>query len=360
MMKYHNPELKLSGKDLTGLVSWQSPSNIALVKYWGKFGVQLPCNPSLSITLDQAYTKTEISWRSKKTSGISLEYFFENERKELFEQKITGYMESLIPVFPFLEQLHLVINSLNSFPHSAGIASSASSMSALALCLCSLEHDIFGTLNQEEAFYEKASYVARLGSGSACRSVYGGLSVWGESETIPGSSNEYAVEFPHPVHSKFQNLQDTILIVSSEEKTVSSREGHALMNNHPFAEQRFKQAISNLTDLSDVLQQGDWEGFVRITENEALSLHAMMMTGNPGYMLFHPNSLRIIEEINEIRQQSDILLCFTLDAGPNIHLIYPESEKERVNEFVIQRLFAYCEKGKVILDKAGKGPFRIH
>src|SRR5690606_22681833 len=142
---------------------------------------------------------------------------------------------------PYLWEYELVINSENSFPHSSGIASSASGMSALALCIMSMEKELFPQIT-EDYFQKKASFLARLGSGSACRSINGGLVVWGTHEDIESSSDLYGVDFPEEVHPVFDNFQDTILLVDKGTKQVSSSIGHDLMHGHPFAEERFKQA----------------------------------------------------------------------------------------------------------------------
>jgi diphosphomevalonate decarboxylase len=187
MQEYINPYLKLEeGRAVEGLVRWKSPSNIAIVKYWGKYGQQLPRNPSISFTLQNAFTDTLLQYFPKtgKSEGITLKFNFEGAPKPAFEKKINDLLESLLPIFPFIQQLQLHIHSTNSFPHSAGIASSASSMSALALCLCSLEQTLFGTLSNKDAFLQKASFVARLGSGSACRSVFPLAARWGASRPI--------------------------------------------------------------------------------------------------------------------------------------------------------------------------------
>ena len=117
-------------------ISWRSPSNIAIIKYWGKYGVQLPRNPNVSFTLDKAFTDTALSFRKKtvreNSSEISLNFLFENQPNEAFRLKQLKFLTSILPIFPFLNQYELDISSSNSFPHSAGIASSASSMSALA------------------------------------------------------------------------------------------------------------------------------------------------------------------------------------------------------------------------------------
>ena len=147
---YENQNLIIeTAKIDAGRIAWQCPSNLALIKYWGKHGNQLPQNPSISFTLDNAYTQTYLEYRPKTGAdeGIALSFFFKDESNEPFRLKLVSFLEKITPIFPFLKQLDLTIRSDNSFPHSAGIASSASSMGALALCLCSLEDRFFGTLN---------------------------------------------------------------------------------------------------------------------------------------------------------------------------------------------------------------------
>ncbi len=124
-----------------GKISWRSPSNIAIIKYWGKHGVQLPRNPNISFTLDKAFTETTLAFKikEKKDGEISLNFLFENTPNEPFRLKQLKFLRSIVHIFPFLTDYELDISSHNSFPHSAGIASSASSMSALALCLCEME-----------------------------------------------------------------------------------------------------------------------------------------------------------------------------------------------------------------------------
>ena len=146
---------------------------------------------------------------------------------------------------PFLKDYKFKIETSNSFPHSSGIASSASGMSALALCLVDLERALSGAEGSAVDF-KKASFIARLGSGSACRSIEGDLIVWGDHIQIPGSSNLIGVKYPFEVHENFKNYQDTILLVDKGEKQVSSTVGHDLMHEHPFALERFKQANENL------------------------------------------------------------------------------------------------------------------
>ncbi len=355
---YDNPSLKI-GDTATiekGQFSWRSPSNIALVKYWGKFGRQYPKNPSISFTLSQSHTDTHLKYQAKEKAddSIKLSFTFEGKENQLFANKIEKFLGAIQPIFPFLSQLDLEIESSNSFPHSSGIASSASSMSALALCLCSIENYLFGTLEDPSAFMKKASYIARLGSGSACRSVYADAAIWGASESIAQSSNDYAIPYEE-LHPVFKNYQDSILIVSKGEKAVSSRAGHALMNNHPFAEQRFQQAFENMDAILAALKSGDIERFGEILEEEAFSLHSMMLTSRPSFILMQPNTLAVIHRLRAYRKETKVPLYFTLDAGPNVHLLYPHDHKEAVQAFIESELKPYCEDQYLIHDQMGQG-----
>lgn len=357
--QYINKNLLLKEDVETGRFAWRSPSNIALVKYWGKFGNQLPSNPSISLTLSESTTMMDLSYsfRDLKTKDISLSYFFENKEAPKFKNKIQTFLESLLDIFPFLSQLDLEFNSTNTFPHSAGIASSASSMSSLALCLCSLERELFGTLQENSEFMEKASYIARLGSGSACRSIFPYAATWGEY-SAEGSSLYKAQEFTK-LHPVFKTFQDSILIISSEEKAVSSRVGHSLMSDHPFAATRFSHARDNLEKLLWALEKGELDIFGEIVEQEALELHGLMMNSTPSFILMRPNTLSVIEKIREFREKTKTPLYFTLDAGPNVHLLYPESELKTVTEFIKNNLTPFLENGLVIYDKVGSGPLDL-
>lgn len=362
MTDYKNPKLIIETSEVEeGSITWRSPSNIAIIKYWGKYGIQIPRNPSISFTLDKAYTETQLYYKPKKgvDTGIALSFLFDGEPNEAFENRLIKYLETLVPIFPFLRQLELTIQSKNSFPHSTGIASSASSMSALALCLCSLEDELFSTLNDDISFRQKASFIARLGSGSACRSIYPQMALWGETGEVKESSNDYAIPFIENLHPVFSTFHDDILIVSQGKKKVSSSAGHALMENNLYAENRYQQARQRLHTLLLALKNGDLERFGQITESEALTLHALMMTSNPPYVLMEPNTLEIIKRVQLFRESTGEPLYFTLDAGPNIHLLYPDNIRTKVQAFIESELVTFCENRQVIEDITGKGPLQL-
>lgn len=338
-------------------ITWRSPSNLALIKYWGKYGRQLPRNTSISFTLQNAYSETALSYQPKEDDGqLSVAFTFEGEENKAFETKIVRFLSSILDYFPFLTAYHLDLASHNSFPHSAGIASSASSMSALALCLCSMERQVSITLPNEEAFFKKASDIARLGSGSASRSVYPYLALWGATSLAEGSSNEFAIPFGDKVHEVFHTFHDDILMVSRQEKSVSSTAGHALMEDNPFAAVRYEQAHQNMEELLVALKEGDLATFGRITEQEALQLHALMMTSNPSYILMEGGSVDLIKKVRAWRKETGHHLYFSLDAGPNLHLLYPDNIKEEVTAFIKAELLEFCEDGHYLQDQVGSGP----
>lgn len=345
-----------------GRVKWESPSNIALVKYWGKKENQIPENPSISFTLSSCKTITEVTYTKKRSTDFSFEVIFEGKNNEAFKPKIETFFKRIEAYVPFLRDYHFKIETSNTFPHSSGIASSASGMSALALCLMSIEENLTNSVTSsgvEKSFFnQKASFLARLGSGSACRSVEGELVVWGENESTE-SSDLFGVKFKEDAHPNFQNYQDAILLVDKGEKQVSSTVGHKLMYGHPFAKQRFAQAHENLAELKEVLVSGNQKRFIEIVESEALTLHAMMMTSMPYFILMKPNTLEIINKIWQYRAETKSNICFTLDAGANVHVLFPENEKAKVYEFIKNELVAYCQNGHYICDNVGKGAKKL-
>jgi diphosphomevalonate decarboxylase len=339
--------------------TYRCPSNIALVKYWGKKegGVQLPANPSISWTLNDLYAETTVIASPKKGENPNIEFYLDGKPKPSFEPKIHTFLQRISLIVPAASQWDLRIESSNNFPHGAGIASSAAGFGALALCIVDLE-GILETGTPE--FYQKVSVCARLGSGSACRSMFEGAGVWGEISSIPGSSDEYAVAFPFSVSEKLTHWKDAVLIVDDGEKTVSSTQGHDLLKSHAYAQARFGQAHKNLTELSQVMQEGNVSRFIELVESEALQLHAMMMSSIPYYMLIRPNTLAIIELIWKKRKETNWEMAFTLDAGANVHLLYNSKQEADVMNFINAELLPYCKNQLYLCSAMGGGPTKIN
>lgn len=337
-------------------VKASAPSNIALVKYWGKYGEQLPKNPSVSFTLDRCQSITEVDFNPAKNGGFT--FLFEGKPKPDFHPKLDTFFSKIKSYCPYIDTHHLTINSRNTFPHSSGIASSASAMAALATAFIAFEKH-YSQSWEDSLGQQKASFLARLGSGSAARSIQGPLMLWGQSNHYSSSSNSLAVPLTEEIHPVFRTYRDTILLIDRGQKKVSSTQGHQLMHGHPFAEARFQQAETHTGQLLSILATGDLEAFIRLVESEALTLHALMMSSQPYFILMHAQTLQVLERVWDFRKQTQVPLCFTLDAGANVHLLYPDSFAETVQAFIRSDLASYCQDGQYIDDQVGSGA-KIH
>ena len=335
---------------------WECPSNIALVKYWGKKPAQLPLTPSFSFSLKKARTTTGV--RLQPSSKRKVEFLFEGKPSP-FASRVEKYLASMSLEHDWVNDYSFFIESNNTFPHSTGIASSASAFGALALCLVDLKQQVGGKEFTNQQFLQKASRWARLGSGSACRSVFPSFALWGRLPGFPQSTDCNAIPVTDRFHPDYFLLHDAVLLVDSTKKQVSSSAGHELMNGHIFKDSRIAQANNHLIELMKVMKKGDHERFFNIIENEALSLHAMMMTSDPSFILLHPGSLAVIRKIREFRQQTGIAIGFTIDAGPNIHLLYFGYDKQKVHQFIEMELLQLTEEGKWLDDCIGDGPVKL-
>ena len=332
------------------IVSATCPSNIALIKYWGKYTNQIPANPSISYTLNHCNTQTSMEFLADEP--FSVQTFLAGNEEVKFAEKIEKYFKNIEQYLPWILKGKYIIKTENTFPHSSGIASSASGFGAIASCLMSLD-EIFSTDNhQPSTINQKASFLARLGSGSACRSLYNGLVVWGKTDEVEGSSDLYAVKYPdEEIHPIFKNFNDWVLLIHEGQKTVSSTVGHGLMNTNPYAERRFQEARENFVPLKQILKTGDLQGFIKLVEHEALTLHAMMMMSEPAFILMKTGTLEVINKLWKFREETGNPLFFTLDAGANVHLLFPENESTRaIKDFISAELLPHTQKGGVVKD----------
>ncbi|WP_294248851.1 diphosphomevalonate decarboxylase [uncultured Chryseobacterium sp.] len=329
-------------------VSESCPSNIALIKYWGKYDNQIPANPSISYTLNQCRTNTTIEFLAGEP--FSVQTFLSGNEEVKFAEKIGKYFRNIEQYLPWILQGKYIIRTENTFPHSSGIASSASGFGAVAKCLMSLDESFSGELTGGESL-RKASFLARLGSGSACRSLYNGLVVWGESQ-VRGSSDLFAVKYPdEEIHEIFKDFNDWVLLIHEGQKSVSSTVGHGLMNTNPYADRRFQEARENFGPMKEILAAGDMERFIKLVEHEALTLHAMMMMSDPAFILMKTGTLEAINRIWDFRKETGLSLFFTLDAGANVHLLFPnDGSEDRIKSFIETELLQYTQKNGVVKD----------
>ena len=341
-----NPNFNISNQT----VSASCPSNIALIKYWGKYENQIPANPSISYTLNHCKTNTSMEFFADEQFSVQT-YLAGNEEKK-FAEKIEKYFKNIEDFLPWILKGKYIIRTENTFPHSSGIASSASGFGAIAKCLMDLDEQFSGKI-ADDLKAKKESFLARLGSGSACRSLYNGLVVWGKTDEVEGSSDLYAVQYPNEeIHPIFKNFNDWVLLIHEGEKSVSSTVGHGLMKTNPYAERRFQEAHENFTTLKEILKTGDLQNFIKLVEHEALTLHAMMMMSEPAFILMKTGTLEVINKIWNFRKETGLALFFTLDAGANVHLLFPEdSDSDKIKEFIVKELLQHTQNNGVVKDE---------
>lgn len=330
-------------------VTESCPSNIALIKYWGKYENQIPANPSISYTLNLCKTNTEMEFVADE--AFSVQTFLAGKEELKFAEKIEKYFKTIEQYLPWVLKGKYIIKTENTFPHSSGIASSASGFGAIAKCLMTLDRSFSGQTDEDFSI-KKASFLARLGSGSACRSLYDGLVVWGETKEVSGSSDLFAVRYPNEeVHEVFRSFNDWVLLIHEGEKSVSSTVGHGLMNTNPYAERRFQEAHENFASIKTILKEGDMKAFIKLVEHEALTLHAMMMMSEPAFILMQAGTLAVINKIWEFRKETNLPLFFTLDAGANVHLLFPSNKDEdKISAFIIKELVQHTQNNGVVKD----------
>ena len=331
------------------MVSASCPSNIALIKYWGKYERQIPANPSISYTLNNCKTNTSMEFVADEK--FSVQTFLSGNEEKKFAEKIEKYFRNIEEFLPWILKGKYVIKTENTFPHSSGIASSASGFGAIAKCLMELDQQFSG-LQDSDFKLRKASFLARLGSGSACRSLYDGLVVWGATKEVEDSSDLYALQYPNDqIHEIFKHFNDWVLLIHEGEKSVSSTVGHSLMNTNPYAERRFQEAHENFAVLKEILKTGDMQNFIKLVEHEALTLHAMMMMSDPAFILMKTGTLAVINKIWDYRKETGLPLFFTLDAGANVHLLFPaEKDEDQIKEFIVKELLQFTQNNGVVKD----------
>lgn len=341
-------------------VTWRSGINVSLIKHYGKRERQLPSNPSLSLVLSDIGIETTVEYEFIEAIRFpGVQFTYEGLNNETFTKRIISFIDNLILDIPILSRLRMSITSRNLVPGTDGLIMPSNVFSSLSLCLCSIEEKLEGAVTGNKDFFQKASYLARLGSGSSCRSVYGGYVIWGESEEHATFSNLYGQPFPFPVHPTFQKMHDAVLIVSKKREYISNQPFNSYIKSHPEALNRFGQARKNFKLLMKALQFGEINVFLKVVEAETMSITELLKNAPGGDNILKPGSHAIIKEIIAFREETGIPVCYNYDINPNIHLLYPDAYKKDVESFVKKNLVQHCEDGLVIFDKIGAESSRI-
>ncbi len=307
-------------------------SNIAFIKYWGKsdFEQNIPLNGSLSMTLSDAITTTTVEWDpALKQDEIYLEGERVLDRRAL---RISRYLDRLRDAW---YRVGARVASLNSFPAGTGIASSASGFAALATAA-------IGAFDEGRPDEDEMTRWARRGSGSACRSIQGGFVEWVDGQDDAGS---FSRQLCPPEH---WDLRDIVVLVSRQEKAISSSEGHRIASRHPFMPARQEELPARILSLKGALAARDFATFGELVEHEAMEVQAIMMSGRPSALYLQPATVGLIHALRAWRDEG-LPVYFTLDAGPNLHVL---CEGDRAPE-VVSRLRRVAPRAELIHNRPG-------
>src|ERR671923_2969805 len=315
----------------------QANPNIAFIKYWGNRDntLRLPANGSISMNLDGLYTRTTVSFQP------SLPY----DELIINGHEVMGAgldrVSYILDIIRGMVNIHerAEVMSENNFPSGAGIASSASAFAALALAGSKA-----AGLNLNEP---ELSRLARRGSGSASRSIPGGFVEW---QAGTGDEDSFAFSIAEPNH---WDLVDCVAIVSASHKKTGSTEGHSIAWTSPLQAARVADAPRRLEICRQAVLERDFNTFASIVELDSDMMHAVMMTSTPALHYWKPASLEVMSCVRECRAEG-IPVCYTVDAGPNIHVLCPGAAAQRIEK----RLREIKGVDNVLVARAG-GPARI-
>jgi len=291
----------------------QASPNIAFIKYWGNRdeSLRLPSNGSISMNLDGLFTRTTVSFQP------SLPY----DELIINGREVAGHGLERVSAFLDLvrEMAHLYAHAEviteNNFPSSAGIASSASAFAALALASTSAAGLTFTE--------PELSRLARRGSGSACRSIPGGFVEW---QMGTADADSFAQTIAPPDHWP---LMDCIAVLSADHKKVGSTEGHTLASTSLLQNARLTDAPRRLDLCRTAILERDFDSLAVILELDSDMMHAVMMTSTPSLVYLQPETLAVLHLVREWRAFG-LLAAYTVDAGPNVHIICPATDAQAV------------------------------
>ena len=303
----------------THTVTARSHPNIAFIKYWGDRDPRLhiPANGSISMNLGGLFTRTRVTFDPElHHDRLRIN---NHEPKGPALKRVSGLL-SLVRQRTGIEWFAEVISE-NNFPTGAGIASSASAFAALSLAATAA-----AGLDLDEA---QLSRLARLGSGSASRSIPGGYVEW---QVGTGDEDSYAYTIAEPAH---WDLVDCIAIVSQGHKSVGSRDGHALAETSLLQSSRVADAPRRLDICREAILERDFDALAEIAELDCNLMHAVMMTSTPRLIYWQPATLAVIQAVQEWRGEG-LAVFYTIDAGPNVHVFTLQGQVQRVMEQLSQ------------------------
>jgi diphosphomevalonate decarboxylase len=289
--------------------------NIALIKYWGNRDPELriPSNGSISMNLGALFTRTRVSF----AAGLDRDQLVLNGQ-DTFGTALER-ASALLERVRRLSGTHLYaeIESENNFPAGTGIASSASGFAALSLAASQA-----AGLQLTE---QELSRLARSASGSACRSIPGGFVEW---QAGTDDLTSYASSFASPEH---WHLVDCITIISHAHKATGSFEGHAFADSSPLQPARLRDTPQRLEICRRAVLERDFGTLADVVELDSNLMHAVIMTSTPRLIYWQPTTIRIMQAVLAWRE-SGLPVCFTVDAGPNVHVLTTHDHTDRISK----------------------------
>jgi diphosphomevalonate decarboxylase len=319
-------------------VTCSAPVNIAVIKYWGKRNSKLllPTNSSLSVTLSQDHLKTTttIKASSKYTKD---QIFLNGKEQDITQNRLQNVitqsrkqriiLESETPSMPKISQYKIIIASINNFPTAAGLASSASGYACLAFALAKLYNLKLTT--------EQVSKIARQGSGSACRSLFGGFVKWNMGTNSDGEDS-----FAEQIESKF-DIEALVLVVSDLKKDIGSSIGmQETVKTSSLFSQRLQVVPERMVAMENAIVKEDFDRFAELTMMDSNQFHAVCHDTYPPIFYLNDVSKYIIKVVTRYNSRflkdtesgtKGYKACYTFDAGPNAVLYLP---KENVSEIL--------------------------
>jgi diphosphomevalonate decarboxylase len=290
----------------------RASSNIAFIKYWGNQdeALRIPVNSSISMNLAGLFTETTVVW----DDALSADRLILNgqEAEQGAYQRVVQHLDVLRQRLGM--QAYAEVTSANNFPMGAGIASSASSFAALTVAGVGADSGI----SEKEL-----TTMARLGSGSASRSVPDGFVYWHMGDH---HENSYAESIAPANH---WNLVDVIAVISDSHKAVGSTRGHATAQTSDLQSGRLAHVEERLDIVKDAILKRDFAQFAPVVEHDSNLMHAVMMTSNPPLFYWMPTSLVVMDAVRQWRAEG-LNVCYTLDAGPNVHCICTEQDAPEI------------------------------
>ena len=296
-------------------------TNIALIKYWGKKNKQLklPYTNSLSLTLDRFYTDTKATIIDSDKDVVYLNNQLLDDTQN---KRILNYLETVRNFYSFTE--HFQIDSVNHVPTSAGFASSASGFAALAAAI--------NETKQLDLNRRELSILARNGSGSASRSIYGGFVEW-----QAGHDNESSFAVPIDETPDI-DLALLSVVINKHSKKISSTVGmENSVKSSPFYPNWVTLVSSEIKEIKQAIAQKDLQKIGEISEHNAMSMHALTLSADPSFTYFAPETIRIIQLIQELRRKG-LFAYATIDAGPNVKIICTKESLPKVQTYIEQQL----------------------